>query len=431
MSYNPIFEASKAVPLERVVRQLEDFAATGQDLSERRFDRSPPPVPSGASTGYETSEPPSPGTLLQDKEAKELRNSEADKQYTTQIHHEVNRIQAATKMGLLQHPVADDWEAAEANVRHRWIQQGIWDERWDKQARKIWKHELEDSQLPGITSHKPEGLYHESIRSAIECQTRQLSRPCYQFVYQFCQERQWIKMGFSKKSQNQSTSVDTRAYENIKSRWIGDGIWDNDWTLIPGVSWKHERPRKFPYPDPDEIAREASKAARMAQTERPPDQYFMAPAKPATIYVPLYKSASDPSSPSSMKATSREMPPRFNDDAVSRTSSQEDYSRSTRQCNAPAGPNTNDRKLGERVRRPTTKNEGVNNTTKTKQKQKPTQKKRGIASRSSTARPSIREDKGSASTQPTKGQQSNTNARSLRPRRTAASVAMSKLTKAK
>ncbi len=67
MSYNPIYEASRALPVEQIDKELEDFAAAGQDLSGRRFCRSPPRVSSVPSTTYEESEPPSPTAQLQEE----------------------------------------------------------------------------------------------------------------------------------------------------------------------------------------------------------------------------------------------------------------------------------------------------------------------------------------------------------------------------
>ncbi|KAL9629711.1 MAG: hypothetical protein Q9164_006758, partial [Protoblastenia rupestris] len=291
MSYNPVYEASKALPVEKIAEKLEDFAAAGQDLSRRRFSRSPPPVSSVPSTEYEESDPPSPGAQLRDRESKELQNSTAGEQFTIQINDELDRIRAARAMGLLQQPSLSDWEeAAEANVKYRWMRQGIWDDRWDSQPSKIWKHELQhfpppvgpsksaiDTEGRRLGTRKKreqsdlEDEYQDTVQSAVDFQNRQSSRPCYQFVHQFCEERRWIKMGFSKHDQDQHANIDTRAYKNLKSRWIRDGIWDDDWTLIPGVSWKHERPRKNA--PPQEIFRriDAHKAVRMEQAERPPD----------------------------------------------------------------------------------------------------------------------------------------------------------------
>ena len=314
MSYNPTLEALKALPVEHIAKELEDFAATGQDLSGRRFSRSPPRVPSVPSTTYEESESPSPNAQLQDKESKELYNSTADAQFLIQIQDELGRIRAARDKDLLEHArLIDLEEAAEANVKYRWIQQGIWDQQWENQPGKIWKHEVQDSPPPKTPSDavKEGGVkglqrghkrklsdlkkeYHDVVRIAIGHQDRQSSRPCYQFLYQFCQEREWIKMGLGSQGQDQDSSqdqdqdqdqdqqteLDMRAYENVKSRWIRDGVWDDDWTFVPGTSWRHERPRKAL--DPEGIYRweDERKAARIERAERPGCWYPMAPVAP-------------------------------------------------------------------------------------------------------------------------------------------------------
>ena len=316
MSYNPTFEALKALPVEHIAKELEDFAATGQDLSGRRFSRSPPRVPSVPSTTYEESESPSPNAQLQDKESKELYNSTADAQFLIQIQDELGRIRAARDKDLLEHSkLVDLEEAAEANVKYRWIQQGIWDQQWENQPGKIWKHELQDPPPPkrpsdAVKEGGVKGLqrghkrklsdlkkeYHDVVRIAIGHQDRQSSRPCYQFLYQFCREREWIKMGLGSQVQgqgqdqdhdhdhdhdhDQQTKLDVRAYENVKSRWIRDGVWDDDWTFVPGTSWRHERPRKALDPEGIYHWEDERKAARIACAERPGRWYPMAPAAP-------------------------------------------------------------------------------------------------------------------------------------------------------
>ena len=324
MSYNPTFEALKALPVEHIAKELEEFAATGQDLSGRRFSRSPPRASSVPSTTYEESEPPSPNAQLQEKERKERYNSTANAQFLIQIKDELGRIRAARDKDLLEHSKFFDLEeAAEANVKYRWIQQGIWDEQWESQPRKIWKHELQDIQSPerpsdAVKEGGVKGLqrghkrklsdlkqeYHDVVRIAIGHQDRQSSRPCYQFLYQFCQEREWIKMGLGNQGQgqgqsldqdqdqdkdqdqpqyqdqNQQTKLDVRAYENVRSRWIRDGVWDDEWTFVPGTSWRHERPRKAPDPKGRYRREDERKAARVERAERPGCWYPMAPAAP-------------------------------------------------------------------------------------------------------------------------------------------------------
>lgn len=343
MSYNPIYEASKTLPVEHIAKELQEFAATGQDLSGRRFSRSPPRVPSVPSTTYEESEPPSPAAQLRDKETKELMNSTAQLQFILQIEDEIDRIHTATDKGLLEHPnpnLFDLREAAEANVKYRWIQQGIWDEQWENQPGKIWKHELEDARPPvrpsdslkgGVTGmqrrHKRklsdlENEYHQVVQNAVDNQDRQSSRPCYQFLYQFCQEREWIKMGLSNQDQDQDqdqgqyqqADLDARAYGVVKSRWIRDGVWDDDWTFVPGTSWRHERPRKALDPKGIYRSQDERNAARIELAERPSRWYPMAPAVPLiklhwpsrqTVFI---KAASDLSNPGSFGPSPKEKP---------------------------------------------------------------------------------------------------------------------------
>lgn len=45
-----------------------------------------------------------------------------------------------------------------------------------------------------------------------------------------------------------AADINTRAYENVKNTWTKRAIWDRDWAILPGMSWKHNDPRE------DEIA---------------------------------------------------------------------------------------------------------------------------------------------------------------------------------
>ena len=358
--------------MEHIIKQLEDFAAAGQDLSGRRFSRSPPRVSSVPSTKYEESEPPSPNEQLQDKESRELYNSDAKVQFAIQIKDELGRIRAARDRDLLQHPLFDLEEAAEANVKYRWIQQGIWDERWASQPGKVWKHELEESPPPVRPSDsvkeggvKKSGTkqkrkhsdleedYHETVRRAVEYQNRQSSRPCYQFLYQFCQEREWIKMGLSKQDHDQRTKLDTRAYESLKSRWMRDGIWDDDWSFIPGTSWRHERPRKTLDPHERYRMEDARKAARMERAEGPPRWYSMAPAAPLMRIewpsrLPVYlEAAFESSSPSALGRSSKVMSPLRDRSMTSPTHRHTDFPGSMLTSAANAEPNKKGRERDE------------------------------------------------------------------------------------
>lgn len=398
MSYNPIFEASRALPVEYIAKELEDFAAAGQDLSGRRFSRSPPRVSSVPSTKYEESESPSPHEKLLDKETLELGNSTASRQFNIQTTDELGRICAARDKNLLQHRLSDLEQAAEANVKYRWIQQGIWDESWDSQpSGKTWKHELQDPPSPVEPSDsindgglaelramhkrgrsKLEEEYCEISRRAVNYQDQQSSRPCYQFLYQFCQERQWIKMGLSDQAQDQETNLDTRAYENLKSRWIREGIWDDDWTFVPGTSWRHERPRKTL----DESYRweDARKAARIEQAERAPRWYPMAPAPSLLrMYWPKTKpvfleAVSDSSSPSILEPSSKVKPIR-NRSRTSRAHSHAGFFGSPRKSTAISRSDSKSQEHGEPRTKSATNKETVPSTSIDPKKKSPQKKK--------------------------------------------------------
>ena len=438
MSYNPNFEASKALPLEKVAKELEKFAADGHDLSKRRFSRSPPRVSSIPSTVYGDSEPPSPGVQLRDKEMRDMERSRAGEQYKIQIKDEMDRIRLAKEMGLLQQPhVPDLKEAAEANVRYRWIQQGIWDERWEHELHKIWKHELQDSPLQvehvkpstnvkvgeqGTTRKRSysdsKNEYQEVVQAAVNFQNTQLSRPCYQFVYQFCEERQWIKMGLSNQTEDPHANVDTKAYANLKSRWIRDGIWDEDWTLIPGISWRHERPRK--HRPPQEVARitDSYKAAKMEKAERPPTEYLMAPAIPIPILKQNFRRAALPKFASDSTESKED------------TSSQHDPAATSRTSNQVCGS----KDMGREPIEPE-HNAKVQSTTRTKvnrktfKNQKDSGSKAAISDRKSVEKPSPAvEEKNRRLIEVAKKHKLDI-AASPRPRRTAALEAMNKLKK--
>ena len=121
-------------------------------------------------------------------------------------------------------------------------------------------------------------------------------------------------MGESNQDQDQQTNLDTRAYETVKSRWIRDGIWDDDWTFVPGTSWRHERTRKTLDPQERDRREDARKAVRLEKMERRPRWYSMAPIAPlANIHWPSTKlvsleAVSDPSSPSILEPSSQVKP---------------------------------------------------------------------------------------------------------------------------
>ncbi|PHH75427.1 hypothetical protein CDD80_2380 [Ophiocordyceps camponoti-rufipedis] len=51
-------------------------------------------------------------------------------------------------------------------------------------------------------------------------------------------KQRWIDQGIW----TGTLEVDAVAYSKVKAAWIRSGIWDQTWALLPGKSWKHERP---------------------------------------------------------------------------------------------------------------------------------------------------------------------------------------------
>ncbi|KAI0869622.1 hypothetical protein GGS24DRAFT_147392 [Hypoxylon argillaceum] len=152
-------------------------------------------------------------------------------------------------------------------VKKRWIEQGIWKDKWNSEDKPSgpWKHEepLEpesefktdsESETVSIFSSKPRKSPtrrrkgSEEIRQiaerrpALERQ-RQASRPYHQFLWQVSQERERIQdeQGVGGAPADDLADVNTRAYERIKSRWMAWKIWHSKWGVLPGMWWQHER----------------------------------------------------------------------------------------------------------------------------------------------------------------------------------------------
>ena len=282
-----------------LVKSLEALAGLDEDDLGTRFSKPPPSCISGTSTEYEdTTERPA-HEEEQNRETTELGNSSVSSQFSLQTSDEEARILAARDEGLLDYPRGfKKKEAAQANVRLRWIEQGIWDQRWGEVvAGRTWKHEntldflpsnpvdVRSNAVAGIQSHPPgeangsDGTGKDrqlADQEAAQVHKRDTSRPCYQFVYQYCKEREWIRMGLINNVNHpdlsecaQDHDLDAMAYQNVRGRWIREGVWDVGWSYLPGLSWRHEKPRKFPFPGEDSQKWEAAKASAMKTVDGP------------------------------------------------------------------------------------------------------------------------------------------------------------------
>lgn len=160
-------------------------------------------------------------------------------------------------------------EDARETVKKRWIEQGIWKNKWDDTADGLWRHEepLElDAELGtdteaaspphpfsfGMPQKPPQPNPRRSKsndekqrvaeRRAVREREREASRPYHQFAYQISKERERIQDESASGEGTDAADINTRAYENVKNTWIKRGIWNGRWGILPGMSWKHEWP---------------------------------------------------------------------------------------------------------------------------------------------------------------------------------------------
>ncbi|ESZ94491.1 hypothetical protein SBOR_5139 [Sclerotinia borealis F-4128] len=268
------------------------------DRERQRFSHSPPTYtsnPSGAPTrspslvspgehNHRTRRTRSPSPVSPSEEDCQERRfklgmehsaSEPDRQFIHQVRDEKWRIIHGNlnRTYPLRGGIDDPDKIARKNVTKRWVEQGIWNSKWNQSASGRWKHEepLEsesesESELELVTEpeagppspifsffpKKPQPIARQSKtvdemrqvaeRRFIQKRERELSRPYHQFVYQISTERERIKEESTNREGIVTADINTRAYENVKNTWIKRSIWNKRWGVLPGMSWKHEHP---------------------------------------------------------------------------------------------------------------------------------------------------------------------------------------------
>lgn len=258
---------------QRALSRLEDPLQL--DRERRRFTDLPPPYTSdrsGTTTQPASPYPPSEEQRLRQEQRVQLGlEHDASKpyyQFEQQTSDEEKRIFEADLNGTRSLPVGTDPNTiAQEIVKTRWVEQGIWNNKWDTFASGRWKHEepLElgsesdtDSQSncssplfplvpkqPQSKSRRRKGV-DEKRRIAEHRVTRErereASRPYHQFVYQVSKERERIQDEYisGEGSSVNIPDINTTAYKNIKNTWTKRGIWNKRWGILPGMLWKHE-----------------------------------------------------------------------------------------------------------------------------------------------------------------------------------------------
>ncbi|PVH71019.1 hypothetical protein DL98DRAFT_118056 [Cadophora sp. DSE1049] len=266
--------------LVRVHRALDRLEADplGLDRARMRFSQSPPPYtsnPSGTATRSASPDTRSDEQRRRERRRYQLMEERAaslpQEQFEAEVEEERKRIWYAdprTRMHKYRSIDRTFEEDARETVKKRWIEQGIWKNKWDNTADGLWKHEepLElESELETDTetvsprpfsfgtSLKPpppkprrpksnDEKQQVAERRAVREREREASRPYHQFVYQISKERERIQDESANGEGADAADINTRAYENVKHTWTKRGIWNERWGILPGISWKHEEP---------------------------------------------------------------------------------------------------------------------------------------------------------------------------------------------
>ncbi|KAK4204867.1 hypothetical protein QBC40DRAFT_249602 [Triangularia verruculosa] len=180
-------------------------------------------------------------------------------QLSAQVLEEERRLIQAVEQGDFHVPVGTDYyKQAKEAVKERWAEQGIWNDNWNDMAQGRWKHE-ELFELSSESEHEmpPTGLFSMQTGQRTELRReykggdgrairkRQFdgTRPFHQFIYQVSKERERVQNMFEVGAGFAfPPDINTQAYDIVKDIWIKRGIWDATWGILPGMSWKHERP---------------------------------------------------------------------------------------------------------------------------------------------------------------------------------------------
>jgi hypothetical protein len=244
------------------------------DRERQRFGHSPPPYtsnPSGTTTRSASPNPPSEEQRLRQERRRQLAwdrmASEPYKQFEHQISDEKKRIMEADLNQTRCLRVGDNPDKfAYENVKKRWVEQGIWNNKWNQFADGRWKHEeplelesepethpeVEPSPLFSLSPKQPQPKPRRpksddekqriAERRVIREREREASRPYHQFIYQISKERERIQEESENGEGADAADINTRAYKNVKNIWTKRGIWNGRWGILPGMSWKHEGP---------------------------------------------------------------------------------------------------------------------------------------------------------------------------------------------
>ncbi|KAI4184993.1 MAG: hypothetical protein LQ348_004451 [Seirophora lacunosa] len=255
------------------------------DRARRRFSASPPSFTS--SKGPDSTLTNSPGAEVGPhvlrRTQKEILQQERElsrprPQFFAQQYVEEARLIEHANRGVHLIPFKTSYHNhAYDVVKKRWKEQGIWSHEWESNDGSYrfghkWMHE-EPSPTDIDAKQKqtrnlfwvpppPEQRKIEETPDQREAEREkpENSRPIHQFLWQIAHERDRIsgEPTVGKVAASADLNINTKAYENVKEWWLACHIWDNKWGILPGMTWKHERPLEWPPKDDAEPASEAA-----------------------------------------------------------------------------------------------------------------------------------------------------------------------------
>ncbi|KAK8022119.1 hypothetical protein PG993_012886 [Apiospora rasikravindrae] len=148
-------------------------------------------------------------------------------------------------------------------VKEDWVKQGMWRPSFEGLIHKrylnvgVWRHE---KPLPLVDEDGVDLKTWPNTYAKL-CRHRDNSRPCHQFLYQVEHARdrllrQWRQSVIDSQgtengeypavttpsSRLPPPQIDTQAYQEVRKAWTKRRIWDTQWEVLPGQSWRHERP---------------------------------------------------------------------------------------------------------------------------------------------------------------------------------------------
>lgn len=243
------------------------------DYSRAQYSASPPSYRS-RSPPHSTQSQSAPGDEEQRREKQrwqirlQRRKSSPYYQFDDQVREEEDRIFKADRRWLPGETKPSDRTVttlAKETVKSRWVKQGIWNDKWHENLnRQRWEHQepLELDLEPGpemgrfgvttsvfmaprqIQPKSDEDLRLDAERRRKEGLEREASRPFHQFLYQLSKERERMQDDSRRPDGPNLDTLDinTKAYDIVRGIWTRRGIWDTQWGILPGMSWKHERP---------------------------------------------------------------------------------------------------------------------------------------------------------------------------------------------